>query len=324
MPRSTSFLLVGLMATAAATVYGQPPTNGAQWWSTDPNLNCTSFHSLVHEISLPSGAKGYACGVSGSFIWLAAGGNWRTSIRMAAPASGAVGVQYVFYDQDGKRISLDTISGSARSSVDSAGLALNANQASEVQILGASTDGPQYGKTQTGSVFALLLCPDAGTCATVVPQLVFSSAPFKPWLLSVPIAWDASFSFLQPSGLATRWSATGIYNETDLISFAIYNQSTTSATYTVRVYDSAGMLAGQGVTPPVPSGNGVDTSGGTRGFLLTDIVGAKIPAGVVKVTIEGPGSLSAIFLQFSGESATSLRATPDVISVSSSGAATNR
>ena len=70
------------------------------------------------------------------------------------------------------------------------------------KLLGASTDGPQYGRTQTGSVFALFFCPDAGTCATVFPQLVYSSAPFKPWLLSVPIAWDTSFSFLQPSGLA--------------------------------------------------------------------------------------------------------------------------
>ena len=70
------------------------------------------------------------------------------------------------------------------------------------KLLGASTDGPQYGRPQTGSVFALFFCPDAGTCATVFPQLVYSSAPFKPWLLSVPIAWDTSFSFLQPSGLA--------------------------------------------------------------------------------------------------------------------------
>ncbi len=324
MRPSTRLLLAGLLASAAATMYGQPPTTGAQWWSTDPNLNCTSFHSLVHEISLASGGQGYACGVTGSFIWSAAGGNWRTSIRMSAPASGAVGVQYIFYDQDGKRISVDTISGSARAAGDTVGLALNANQSSEVQLLGASSDGPQHGRTQTGSVFALLLCPDAGTCATVVPQLVYSSLPFNPWLLSVPIAWDNSFSFLQPSGLARRWSATGIHSDTDRVSFAIYNQSLTSATYTVRVYDSTGALAGQGVTPPIPGGNGVDSAGGTRGFLLTDVIGTPIPAGVVKVTIEGAGPISAIFLQFSGESATSLPATPDVVPVTSSSTATIR
>ena len=243
---------------------------------------------------------------------------------MAAPASGAVGVEYVFFDQDGKRISLDTISGSARAAGDTVSLALSANQASEVQLLGASTDGPQYGRTQTGSVFAVLLCPDAGTCATVFPQLVYSSAPFKPWLLSVPIAWDSSFSFLQPSGLAARWSATGVHNDTDFISFAIYNSSPTAATYAVRVYDSTGALAGQGVTPPIPGGNGVDGAGGTRGFLLTEIVGTTIPAGVVKVTIEGNGPTSTIFLQFSGESAMSLHASHDVVPVASSRTATIR
>jgi hypothetical protein len=324
MPHSTGFLLAGVIASAAATMYAMPPTTGAQWWSTDPNLDCTSFHSLVHEISLASGGKGYACGVTGLFIWSAAGGNWKTSIRMAAPASGAVGVQYVFYDQDGRRISLDTIFGSARAAGDTVGLALSANQASEVQLLGASGDGPQHGRTQTGSVFAVLLCPDAGTCATVVPRLVLSPAPLAPWLLNVPIAWDATFSFLQPSGVATRWSATGIHSDTDVLTFAIYNGSSTPATYAVRVYDSNGALAGQGVTPPIPAGNGVDGAGGTRGFLLSDVVGATIPAGVVKVTIEGAGATSAIFVQFSGESAISLDATHDVVPVASKGAATIR
>ena len=241
---------------------------------------------------------------------------------MAAPASGAVGVQYIFFDQNGKRVSLDTISGSARATGDTVGLALNANQASEVQLIGASTDGPQYERTQTGSVFAVVLCPDAGTCATVVPQLVYSSAPFKPWLLSVPIAWDNSFSFLQPSGLASRWSVTGIHNDADFISFAIYNPSLTPASYTVRVYDSAGVLAAQGVTPPIPGGNGVDGTGGTRGFLLADVIGTTIPAGVLKVTIEGAAPASAIFLQFSGESAVSLHATQDIVPVAFSSTAT--
>jgi hypothetical protein len=303
------------MASAAATVYGLPTTTGAQWWSTDPTLDCTAFHALIYEVSLGSGGKGYACGVTGTFIWSAAGASWRTSIRMAAPASGAVGVQYVFYDEDGKRISLDTISGSVRAAGDTLSLALNANQPSEVQLLGASADGPQYGRTQTGSVFALFFCPDAGTCATVFPQLVYSSAPFKPWLLSVPIAWDTSFSFLQPSGLGRRWSATGINDDTHLISFAIHNPSLAPATYTVRVYDSTGALAGQGVTPLIPGANGFDEAGGSRAFLVTDVITSTVPAGVVKVTIEGAGSTSAAFLQFSGESATNLQAIQDVVPV---------
>jgi hypothetical protein len=236
---------------------------------------------------------------------------------MAAPASGAVGVEYIFFDQDGRRVSLDSISGSTRTAGDTVTMALKANQASEVQLVGASTDGPQNARTQTGSVFVVLLCPDAGTCATVVPQLVYSSAPFQPWLISVPIAWDASFSFLQPSGLGTRWSATGIQNDTDFISIAICNQSPAPASYTVRVYDSTGALTAQGVTPVIPGGN--EAAGpATRGFLLTDVVGPTIPAGVVKVTIEGDGPTSAMFLQFSGESATSLHATQDVVPAASS------
>jgi hypothetical protein len=236
---------------------------------------------------------------------------------MAAPASGAIGIEYAFFDQDGNRISLDTISGSVRTAGDTVNLALNANQASEVQLLGASSDGPQYPRTQTGSVFAVLLCPDAGTCATVVPQLVYSSAPLKPWLLSVPISWDSSFSFLQPSGSATRWSATGIQSGTDFIAFAVYNPTSTAASYAVRVYDGTGALAGQGVTPVIPGGNGANGAGGTRGFLLADVIGASMRAGVVKVVIEGAGPVSPIFLQFSGESAVSLHATYDVVPVAS-------
>ena len=318
MPRSTMSLVAAFSLCFAATVSGQPPTTGAQWWSTDPNLNCTGFHALIHEISLASGGKGYACGVTGEFIWSSAGGDWTTSIRMAAPASGAVGVQYVFLDEDGKRISLDTVSGSVRAATDTVGISLRPNQASDVQLLGASADAPLHGRTQTGSVFALILCPDAGTCATVAPQLVYSAAPLRPWLLNVPIAWDNSFSFLQPSGVATRWSATGIQSDTDGISFAIYNQSLAPATYTVRVYDSTGSLVAQGLTPPVPGANGVDRAGGTRGYLLADLLRTPIPPGVVKVIIEGSGPASAIFLQFSRESATALQPTQDVVLVNAS------
>lgn len=289
-----------------------PPTTGAQWWSTDPSLNCTAYHALIYEVSLAAGGKGYACGVTGTFIWLAAGGDWRTSIRMAAPASGAVGVQYVFYDEDGKRIPLDTISNSVPAAGDTIGFALNANQPSEVQLLGASRDAPRYNATQTGSVFSLFLCPDAATCATVLPQLLYSAAPLEPWLLSIPIAWDSSFSALQPPGLSTRWWATGIHDGTHLISFATYNQSSAPAAYTVRVYDSDGTLVGQAVTPLVPGSNGADGVGGTRGFLLTDVVKTALPMGILKVTIEGTSPMTACFLQFSGESATSLQTAHDV------------
>ena len=321
MSQSRTIVLSGLIVLAATAASGVPPTTGAQWWSTNPNLDCSASHSLAYEVSLTLGGQGYACGVTGTFIWMAAGGNWKSLIRMAAPQSGAVGVQYIFYDQDGKAISLDTISDSAAATGNTLGLALNANQASEVQLLGASSDGPHYGKTQTGFVFAIFMCADPATLATVVPQLTYSSAS-NPWLLNVPIAWDASFSFLQPSGLATRWSAAGSLNNTDFLSFAIHNSSPTPATYAVRVYDRTGTLVAQGMTPVIPGGIGVDGTGGVRGFLLTDIIGATVPDGIVKVTIEGPGATSAIFLQFSGESAVSLPATQDGVAVASSRTAT--
>ena len=173
-------------------------------------------------------------------------------------------------------------------------------------------------------MFGIFLCPDSATCATVVPQLLYSLQPLKPWSLSVPIAWDTSFSFLQPSGLSTRWSAVGVSDATHLISFAIYNQSTTSTTYTVRVYDSNGSLAGQATIPFIPASNGVDVAGGTRGFLLTDLVGTTLPAGVLKVTIDGAGLFSTLFLQFNGDSATSLQAAYDAVPGASGRAARTR
>ena len=170
------------------------------------------------------------------FPWLAAGGTWSSSIRVAAPASGAIGVIYGFW-QDAQRISLDTISGSGGvpTSTNVVSFALNANQPSDIRLLGATGSGPQYRTTQTGLVYALFFCPDAATCAAVVPQLLYSFVPIKPWSLSVPIAWDSTFSSFQPPGILPRWAATGIDDATHQISFAICNQSRVDAAFIVRV-----------------------------------------------------------------------------------------
>src|SRR5689334_17158109 len=96
-----TILLSGMMALAATQLFALPPTDGAQWWSTNANLDCSGIHALIYEVPLPSGERGFACGITGSFIWLAAGGKWTTSIRVAAPDSGAIGVQYVFFNGDG-------------------------------------------------------------------------------------------------------------------------------------------------------------------------------------------------------------------------------
>ena len=177
------FLLAVVVALSAGTGFALPPTTGAQWWSTDPNLTCTAYRSLIYEVPLASGGKGYACGITGTFVWYAAGGSWGTSIRIAAPASGAVGVQYLFFDEGGNRISLDAVAGAAQASGNSLGLAIGANQPSEVRLLGASSDAPAYQKTQTGSVFGVFLCSTAAACATVSSSVTIF-VPVRAWMVT--------------------------------------------------------------------------------------------------------------------------------------------
>ncbi|MGC4053439.1 MAG: hypothetical protein QM757_29410 [Paludibaculum sp.] len=306
-------LIAAMIGLSAATGFALPPTTGAQWWSTDPNLSCSTYRSLIYEVPLASGGKGYACGVTGTFVWSAAGGSWDTTIRMAAPASGAVGIQYLFFDENGNRISLDTVAGGTQASGNNVGLAISANQPSELRLLGATSDGPSYPKTQLGSVFGIFLCSTAAACATVNPQLLYSSRVEPGWSISAPIAWDSTFSPLQPTGLSTRWSAAGINDASHSLSFAVYNQSAAATAYSVRVYAADGSLAAESVTPMIPASGGADGAGATRGFLLTDIVRTPLPQGVLKVTVEGDGLSSALFLQFSSSSATSLPASPEFI-----------
>lgn len=59
-------------------------------------------------------------------------------------------------------------------------------------------------------------------------------------------------------------------------------------------------------------------------FLLTDVIKTTIPAGILKVTIEGAVPTSACFLQFSGDSATSLHAAHDLVPAAPSRTATVR
>jgi hypothetical protein len=303
--RTVRFL--GLITIAASILYGQPPTTGPQFWSTDPNLDCSSAHALAIQVRLDSGGLGTSCLVSGTFPWIAAGGGWSTSIRVAAPATGAIGVNYGFW-QDGQRITMDWISGDigVPSSNNLVSFALNANQPSNLRVLGATSSGPQYGTTQTGLVYAVFFCPDAATCAALVPQLLYSLTPIKPWSFSVPMSWDSSFSSFQPNGILTGWSATGIQDATHTISFAICNQSRAAATFTIRVFDTNGALVGQSTTPTIPVL-------GTIGFLLTDLIHTPLPAGILKVTIDGGSSVSSVsFFQFNGEAATSLQISPEL------------
>ena len=296
----------GLMAVTAMGLYASPPTTGARFWSTDPNLDCSSAHALAIQVPLASGGLGVSCLVSGTFVWMAAGGSWSSSIRVAAPASGAIGIDYGFW-QDGQRISMDTSSGSGAVPVSRnlLSFALNANQPSEIRLLGATNNAPQYGTTQTGFVYANFYCPDAATCATLIPQLLYSFAPIKPWSLSVPISWDSGFSSFQPPGILTRWAVAGIQDATHLISFAICNQSRFDTTFNVQVFDSNGSLIGQATTASIPVL-------ATHGFLLTDVIRTPLPPGILKITVDGGSNPSSVtFLQFEGDSATSLQVASD-------------
>jgi hypothetical protein len=265
--------------------------------------NCTSLAGESPVAITNSSGKtiGYSCYVSGTFVWLAAGGAWSSSIRVAAPASAPIGVDYTFYDTSGNNLKLDTTVGSGNE----VGFALSANQPAEIGLLGATSDAPKYGSTATGSVYAVFYCPDATTCANVAPQLLYSALPATPWALSVPISWDTE--------LWTQWSAEGIDDgSAHRVSLVIYNEDTTATSYTVRVYDSTGSLAGTGTTPLIPPlqplGNGSFGEGGTYGALLSDVIATRLPAGVFKVLVDGGSKYSAVeALQFNGQSATALQ-----------------
>jgi len=287
--------LLGLIAVAAATLKSQP-VNGPVYWSpVAPDCSSLAGESPVPITNASGTTIGYSCYVSGTFVWLAAGGGWSTSIRVAAPASAAIGVDYTFYDASGNNLKLDTTIGSGND----VNFALSPNQPAEVGLLGATSNAPKYSSTATGSVYAVFYCPDATTCGNVAPQLLYSGA------ISVPISWDTE--------LWTQWSAEGIDDGgAHRVSLAIYNEDTTATSYTVRVYDSTGSLAGTGTTPSIPPlqalGNGSLGEGGTYGALLSDVIATRLPAGVFKILVDGGSKYSAVeVLQFNGLSATALQ-----------------
>jgi hypothetical protein len=190
---------------------------------------------------------------------------------------------------------LDTTIGSGND----VNFALSPNQPSEASVLGATSNAPKYNSTATGSVYAVFYCPDATTCGNVAPQLLYSGA------IGVPISWDTE--------LWTQWSAEGIDDGgAHRVSLAIYNEDTAATSYTVRVYDSTGSLAGTGTTPSIPPlqalGNGSLGEGGTYGALLSDVIATRLPAGIFKILVDGGSKYSAVeVLQFNGLSATALQ-----------------
>src|SRR5690348_6399337 len=224
--RKRAFSLLAPMALAAAALHGQPtpvpgtpsPITGPAYWSaTPPDCSSLAGESPV-AIAGKSATVGYSCYVSGTFVWLAAGGGWSTALRVAAPASAAIGVDYSFYDTSGHNLQLDSISGgSTPVSGNDVNFSLSANQPAEIHLLGAASGAPQYASATTGTVYAVFYCPNAATCTEVLPQLLYAAPPPTPWSLSAPIVWDTA--------LNTAWSFVGVDDGgARRLSLVVYNE----------------------------------------------------------------------------------------------------
>lgn len=139
---------MALLALAVAALRGQPipvpgtqpPITGPVYWSAAaPDCSSLAGESPVAIVGA-SGTVGYSCYVSGTFGWLAAGGGWTTAIRVAAPASAAIGVDYSFYDTGDNNLNLDSTSnGSPAVSGNDVNFTLSVNQPAEIDLLGATS-----------------------------------------------------------------------------------------------------------------------------------------------------------------------------------------
>lgn len=300
--RMKSLHLFASIVLAGAALHAQA------YWSTTP-LDCTGVGGPIDVLDSTGQIAGFTCFVSGTFIWYAAGGAWTTELRVNAPESAPIGVDYKFFDGNGGKISLDAAYAgtSSTTSGNEVQFALNTNQGSEVDLLGATNTAPSYGPIADGTVYATFFCADAGTCSNVLPQLLYSALPTVPWYISVPITWDNA-----PQ--STLWSAEGIDDgSAHKVSFVIYNQSRVSNNFTIRVYDSTGTLAGSGLTrsiPPMPPiGNGFLGEGGVYADLVSNVIHTTLPPGVFKMVFDGGASVSSAVevLQFNGATASSVQ-----------------
>lgn len=304
--KTTSLYLLSLIALAVAPLRAQS-SQPVYWSAIKPNCTSLGEEAPVSITDSSGNVLGYSCFVSGTFVWLAAGGIWGTTIRVSAPASGAVGLEYGFYSTTGSGQSLDaTVDGIPRSLQSGNGLAFSllANQPVEVELLGATDDTPSYGVTAEGSMYVVFFCPDAITCSHVQPQLLYSALPTYPWSLSVPITWDSEVS--------SQWSAVAVDNgSTDVVGLVVYNEDVTPTSYTVDVYDSTGTLAGSATTPTLAAFLPNSGEGGTYSTLLSSLI-SPLPKGPFKILVSGGSALCAVeVLQISGNSATTLQVAPD-------------
>jgi hypothetical protein len=294
-----SLYILGLIAIAAGALRSQP-TNGPVYWSaTKPD--CSSLQQTAASIMNSSGAViGYSCYVSGTFVWFATGGGWTSKIRVGAPSTAPIGVEYTFYDNNGNDLNIDTKSGSssATASANEVSFALTANQPSEIVMFGATSSAPTYAPTTTGTVRAVYYCPDATTCQNVLPQLVYLQQPTHPWLATVPLSSDTA--------VWPTWSAEGVDDGvTNVVSFAVYNEGTTATSFNIYIYDSAGELVATGTTPSIPPSlllnGGTYGEAGTYGATLRTVIGSPLPSGIFMILIDGGNEdCEVLMLQFGG------------------------
>jgi len=321
---STRISIFVCVALAAVSLRGQ-----VYWSSTQPDCSNINLQSFSNPEG--GGATVYSCSVYGTFLWMAAGGPWSTSILVSAPATNPVGVQIWFYDPNGNALSMDTTSGTGNvvNSGTSLFFALNAEQPAEINLLGATSDSrTNYSSTQTGTVFAQFYCPDETTCENVLPQLIYSALPTISWSLSVPISWDVQYYYQY--GLSAQWSAVGIDNGgSRRVSLVVYNQNIVSTSdpqtptsFAIRVYDQNGDLAASGMTPPLApipldsTTNYFTGDGGTWGALLSCASGCPIttplPSGPFKIVVDGGTTPCSVeVLQVNATSATTLQVAYD-------------
>jgi len=280
---------------------------------TNPAPNCPTSQGVAEVDDASGQTIGYACYVSGTFVWFAAGGPpnnpWKSSIRVAAPETGAIKAEYLFFDTSGNSVFLDSRFGDGTIMTGAVGVnaILAPNEPLELDLLGATSSAPSYNTTQTGSVFAQFFCPDDVTCSKVGAQLVYSALPAIPWSLSVPLGSYTTYS--------TTYYAEGTDDGgTHRVSFVVYNNDPTDTAFTIYVYDSNGNLAGTGVTPTIPGFNSVWHQGGTYGALLSQVIPGGLPSGLFKVVFDGgtAGEHSLVeVLQIDGASATTLQVYTD-------------
>lgn len=292
---------------AALLVLGACAVNAQTYWSTNSSLNCGAYGTDSNGTPLSIANGQYVCYVYGTLPWYASGAGWGSSIRVSAPPTAPVAFFFDFSDVTGANATLDfTYEEDTKVYSDtSASQALYANQPLEVDILGLTSQAPNYGTTANGPVVVLAECPDATTCSQVQAQLIYSALPSEPWSLSAPVIFDWQTSY--------AWSAVGIDDgSTNTVSFVIYNLDTAglaSHTYTINVYDSTGKLAGTATTKSVPYE-------GSYADLLRNVI-PKLPSGSFKVQVVGTTYTAFEALQFHGPSATTLVVASETVATAS-------